>query len=315
MASDDDVGSGPDQFGGQRLLQRVGAGIQLHAPVEEDDDGVVDLSGGLHGRHQVGHVVGRGQAGLGGGGRPGRLQVGVDDLGGGDDTDALAVNGDLVGREGLGHVLADPEDRVVRLGPGRQRHLQPGLATVLPVVVGLGGEVDTGGPEGGQGGGGGVEVVRLGLWIRAGPVGHRRLQIDHAEVHPSQEVGDPGAQGGGGIGGQSVAQGAPRREIDIAPEGQGHRLAVTLPLGIQSRVGHSGRGRGMRVERMARGWRDGGVAAADEEPRPRATRPASRARAMMRFLRTRRDTSSGRLGPRGGGRSGAGKRRRERGVR
>ena len=85
----DDVGARLHQHLRQRLLQRVGAGVELGPPVQVDDDRVGRLAGRLDRRDQVVDVIGRGQARLGGGGGPGRLQVRVDDLGGGDDGDVL----------------------------------------------------------------------------------------------------------------------------------------------------------------------------------------------------------------------------------
>jgi hypothetical protein len=42
VTADDDVGSRLHQLVGQRLQKRVRAGVELDAPVEEDDDGVVE---------------------------------------------------------------------------------------------------------------------------------------------------------------------------------------------------------------------------------------------------------------------------------
>ncbi len=266
VAADDDVGPGLHQHVGQGLLQGVRAGVELHAPVEEDDHGVVDLAGGLHRRHQVGDVVGGGQPGLGGGGRPGGLEVGVDHLGGGDDADLLPVEGGLVGGEGLGGVLADAEDGVAGLGAGGQRHLQALRSAVLPVVVGLGDQAHPGRLQGGEGGGRGVEVVGLGLGRRAGAVGEGRLEVDHREVHPGQQLRDPGTEGGGRVGGQAVAEGAARRQVHIPAEGERHRLPVALPLRVE--VGVGGRHRGGRTVGMVRRGGGGRVAAAHHQPDP-----------------------------------------------
>src|SRR6185437_7105508 len=119
------------------------------ATAEEDvgvgaDDGVGAGADLLHLGHQGGDVVGGGQPGLGGGGRPRRGQVGVDDLGGHHDGDALPLDGGLVRGEGLCDVLADPHDGEPGLCADGDGLLEAGGAAVHAVVVGLGDQVDPG---------------------------------------------------------------------------------------------------------------------------------------------------------------------------
>ncbi len=237
MAADHDVGAGPHQFGGERLLERIRTRIELDAPVEEDDHRVGVPAGRLDGVHEVGDVVGRGQTGLGGRRRPGRLQVAVDDLGGGDDCDPLSVDHRRERREGLGRVLSDPEDGVPGAPPGGDRHLQAGLSAVLAVVVGLGHERGPRRLEGVERRGGCVEVVGLRLRVRAGAVGHGRLEVDHREIGTGQQLRHSGAERRRRVGGQAVAERAPRGEVDVAAEGEGDRLSVALPVRLQPRVG------------------------------------------------------------------------------
>ncbi len=202
-----DVCAGLHQHLGQRLLQRVGARIELGAPVEVDDHGVGRLARRLHRGDEVVHVVGGRQAGLRRGRRPRRLQVGVDDLGRRDDRDALSVDRRGVGGVGLRRVLADAEDRVTRLGPGGERRLQAGRAAVLSVVVGFGDQRHAGALERGHHGRRRVEDVLLRLRVRAGAVGQRRLVVDHRQVGTREQLGHRRPQGVGRVGGQPVARG------------------------------------------------------------------------------------------------------------
>ncbi len=231
-----------DQGLGQRFLERVGAGVELGAPVEVDDDRVGHPAHRLDGGDQGPDVVGGRQPRSGGRGRPRRLQVGVDDLGGGHDGDPLSVDGGLVGRERLGGVLPDAEHRVVGRGAGAQGLLQSGLAAVQPVVVGLGDQGHAGAAEGVECRGRGEEVVLLRLGVRARAVGHGGLEVDHGQVGARQQRGDGRPEGSGGVGGQPVTQVGPGRKVHVAAEGEGHRPAVPLPLGLEPRIARRDRG-------------------------------------------------------------------------
>ena len=192
------------------------------------------LAGGLDRVDQVGHVVGRGQARLGGGGGPGRLEVGVDHLGGGDDGDPLPVDGDPERGEGLGGVLADAQDGVPRLLSGGQGHLQAGRPAILAVVVGLRHQGHPGPPEGLDGTRRRREHVLLGLGIGTGAaVGQGRLEVGHGEIDPRQQLLGPRSEGGGRVVGQPGGQDASGWEIVVAGEGEGDRFPVAIPIRVE----------------------------------------------------------------------------------
>ena len=236
MRAHNDVGARLHQHLGQWLLQGVGARIELGAPVQVDDHGVSGLARRLHGGNEVVHVVGRSKPGLGGGRRPGRLQVGVDDLGGGDDGDVLAVNGGRVRGECLRRVLADAEDVVARLGPRGEGHLQSGRPAVLAVVVGLRDQRHAGALEGAHGGRRRGEDVLLVLRLRAGAVRQRGLEVHHGEVDPRKEGRYGRPQGIGRVGGQPIPEVGPGREVHVPAEGEGDGLAVAVPVRIETGV-------------------------------------------------------------------------------
>ena len=198
---------------------------------------------------QGGLLVGRGHAGLVLAGGPGGGQAAVEDLGGADHGDALALDRDQVGPVGLVGVAADPDHRELgRLGRG-QGVAQADQAEVLAVVVGHGGHVDAGRLEGGQGRRRGPEGEVLGG--RGAALGDGRLEIYHGQVGPLEHVGDR-AEGGGRVGRQPGLDRA--LEVDVAAEGQGDRLAGRLP-GV---AGLLGRGGGRPGGRRRGGGRLGG---------------------------------------------------------
>ena len=109
----------------------------------------------------------------------------------------LPVDGDPVRGEGLGRVLADAEDGVLRLPPGGQRHLQAGPTAVLAVVVGFGDQGDPGRR-------GGRSPPRPGPRRRTAWAGGRGTSrrsapspVDHRQVDAGQERLGPRAEGGG----------------------------------------------------------------------------------------------------------------------
>jgi hypothetical protein len=190
----------------------------------------------LHRGHEVVDVVRGGQAGLCRGGSPRRLQVRVNDLGGGEDGDVLAADGGRVWSERLCRVLADPENGVARLRPGREGHLQPGRPAVLAVIVGLGDQRHAGALERSDGGGRRREDELLGLRLGAGAVGQSGLEVHHGEIDAREEGGHRRTQGVGGVSRQPIAQGGPGREVDVPAEGEGDALPVPLPVRIESGV-------------------------------------------------------------------------------
>ena len=206
--------------------------------MEIDHDGVCRPSSRLPGRDQVIDVVGRRQTGLGGGGGPRCLQIRVDDLGGRDDGDVLPVDRCLIRRERLRRVLADAENGVPALLLGGQGHLQPGGAAILPVIVGLGDQRDAGSLERGDGRRRCIEHVLLRLRVGTRPIGEGRFKVGHGEVGSVEQLGDGRAQCARRIPGQAVTQGGGDGKVHVAPEGQGDRPAVTLPIGFEPRVVH-----------------------------------------------------------------------------
>ena len=109
----------------------------------------------------------------------------------------------------------------------------PGAA-VHAVIVGLGGHGDRGALEGRDGRGRRVEDVRLALGLGARPVGHRGLEVDHAELGPGEELRDGRAEGRRGVLGQVGADGA--REVDVAAEAERDGLAVAGPVRVERGV-------------------------------------------------------------------------------
>ena len=118
MAADDDVRARVHEQLGERLLDRVGAGVELDAPVQEDDHRVVDAASRADGVDELLGLVRRGESRLRRRRGPRRDQVVVDDLGRRDDPEALPVDDRLVRGEGLRGVGADPDDAVVRRARG-----------------------------------------------------------------------------------------------------------------------------------------------------------------------------------------------------
>ena len=248
-------------------------------------------------------VVGGRQARLRGGGRPRRLQVGVDDLGGDDDGDPLTLDGRLVRREGLCDVLPDAHDREFRLCPDGDRLLQAGDAAVLAVVVRLRHERDAGVLEGGHRGRRCVEDICLRLRRRARPLGERGFEVDHRQCGAGEELRHGRAEGCRRVVGQAITEIGSGREVDVAAERERHRLAVAGPVGIEPwvllrrRVGRGGRRRRMTAvePRMSprRGRRRGRSPSASDEQAP--------ATHTWRFRRTRRDACRPPVGSGGSG--------------
>ncbi len=217
-----------------------------------------------------GLLVGRGHAGLVVAGGPGGGEAAVEDLGGADHGDALALDRDQVGPVGLVGVAADPDDRELgRLGRG-QRVAQADQAEVLAVVVGHGGDVDAGRLEGGQGRRRGPEGEVLGG--RGAALGDGRLEVDHGQVGPAEHARDR-AEGGGRVGGQPGLDRA--LEVDVAAEGEGDRLAGRLPGGAGP-LGGGGRavGGGRRSGPPGSSGSPGPPGRGRRRPRRRSATPA-----------------------------------------
>ena len=219
-----------------------------------------------------------------------------------------AVDRRRVRREGLRGVLADAEDGVARLCPVGQRRLQTRRAAVLAVVVGLGDQGDSGALERAERRGRRVEDVLLGLGVGTGPVGEGRLEVDHGEVDPRQEL--RARVGPRRVGGSSASR-SPKvgagREVDVAAEGERDRLPVALPVRIEPRVAGMGGGRRRAGGRSVALPGGAGVSAPAVETKTTTSTSTKSPMAQMPRLRlTRRDVRSGGPGGPGGPDGGAG---------
>ena len=182
VRADDDVGAGGREDPGELLLAGRRASHVLDAPVEVDDDRV-DLRSPRLDRcdHAVlARLFGRGEAALDVGGRPGVDVLGVEDVGGAEDRDPLALHVHSIWRVRLGRVRADADDGELLRGPSGQRVGEPLGPVVLAVVVGLRRHVDAAGSQRVERGRGRpeVEVLRL----DDATLGDGRLEVDHGDV-------------------------------------------------------------------------------------------------------------------------------------
>ena len=187
-------------------------------------------SSGLDGVDQRVDVLGRGQAGLVVGCRPASDQRLVEDLGGGEHGDAVALHLGRPRRVRFGGVAADADQREAGvLGVG-QGVFEAFGAVVETVVVGHGDHVDPGVAEGVERGGGRPERERL--VGRATPVGDRGFEVGHGEVGVGHELGhgieelercviEPGRQ--------------ERLEVDVAAERDRDRPVAGCVIGCVMR--------------------------------------------------------------------------------
>ena len=139
----------------------------------------------------------------------------------------------------------------------------PGRPAILAVVVGLGDERHAGALERVDDGGRRVEDELLALRVGAGAVGQGGLVVDHGQVGAREQLRHRGTESVGGVGRQPVPQGGAGREVDVAPEGEGHGLPVTLPVRVEPRIAGARWRRPVRMPGAAVVLaRRGGVAAA-----------------------------------------------------
>ena len=231
---DHDVRPGLDQLLGERGLLGVRTRLGLGTPVHVDDHGVGRPPHLLDLTDELGGIDGRGHPWLCSGGGPRTHQVVGDDLRRRDDGDALPIDGHPVGREGLRGVVADPDDRVLVLRRDGEVLRKPLGPAVEAVVVGLRGQGDGGALERGDRRSGSIEDVLLVLRFGTRAVGHGRLEVHHAQVGSREQVRNGGAECGGGVLGQALADRS--REVHVPGEAQADRLPVALPVRIEGRV-------------------------------------------------------------------------------